>query len=65
MTPAAYAAAIEHAVMNEDAATVNSIALRLQESAQAMQILLAKGYGTTGMGLAALARLVPHAMECE
>jgi hypothetical protein len=59
MTPAAYIAAIEHAVMNEDAETVASIALRLVDTAEAMQILRAKGYGTSGMDLAAMARLVP------
>lgn len=61
MTPAAYIAAIERAVMNEDAETVASIATRLADTGEAMQILWAKGYGTTGMDLSALARLVPPA----
>jgi hypothetical protein len=61
MTPAAYVNAIERAVMNEDDETVASIAHRMADGAEAMQILRARGYGTTGMDLSALARLVPKA----
>ncbi|GAB3416707.1 hypothetical protein NX774_12155 [Massilia agilis] len=61
MTPAEYASAIVRAVMNENDAMLSSIAQRQAESAEAMSILLAKGYGTSGMGLAALVRLVPVA----
>jgi hypothetical protein len=50
MTPDAYQSAIEHAVKTDDRATIAAIGLRLAESAEAMTILLAKGYGTTGMG---------------
>lgn len=59
MTPDTYVAAIERAVMSMDEETVESIALRLCDCAEALQILFAKGYGTAGMPLSALARLVP------
>lgn len=63
MAPDAYIAAIEHAVMNMDEEMVESIALRLCDSAEAMQILLANGYGTIGMPLSELVRLVPKATK--
>lgn len=65
MSPNAYVAAIERAVMDMDEETVDSIALRLCDSAEALQILYAKGYGTAGMPLSALARLVPTARPGE
>lgn len=54
-----FIAAIERAVQSGDSDTVRSIAQRLADSYEAMQILRAKGYGTTGMDLAALVKLVP------
>jgi hypothetical protein len=61
MQPAAYIAAIERAVMNEDTDTLASIAHRMADGAEAMQILRNLGYGTSGMDLVAMVRLVPKA----
>ncbi|HEX8610157.1 MAG TPA: hypothetical protein VF800_02620 [Telluria sp.] len=65
MIPRHWYSLIVRAVEAKDETTINSLAQHLSECAKANEILHAKGYGTLGQGIAAVAAQVPHMMGRE
>jgi len=63
MHPGHYRSAIEHAVAIKSDEQLDALAQHLAACERAMDILRAKGYGTSGMSIDALARQVPAAVR--
>ncbi|MFZ3286562.1 MAG: hypothetical protein WA191_06895 [Telluria sp.] len=63
MNPIHYREMIVRAVEGKDDATLDKLVDALRQAETGKQILRAKGYGESGMGIDATARLVPDANE--
>lgn len=65
MIPRHWHSLIVRAVESKDNTTIASLARHLAECEKANAILHAKGYGTQGQGIAAVAAQVPHFMDSD
>lgn len=59
MHPQTYRTMIERAVVEKNDELLDNLACHLADCEEGKSILFMRGYGSQGMGLAAIARLVP------